>query len=75
MAKSTGAGARRSRYRKRRAWRKMVEALPPEKRRTFHESNPTSLDIRCGRCGVAARMKGGVWLCPKCGATLGGSAT
>ena len=52
-----------------------MEALPPEKRRTFHESNPTSLDLRCGRCGVAARMKGGVWLCPKCGATLGGSAS
>ena len=75
MGKSTGARARNNRYRNRLKRRKAMEALPPEKRRTFHESNPTSLDIRCGRCGVAARMKGGVWLCPKCGATLGGSAS
>lgn len=40
-----------------------------EKRPAFHNA-PVSPDIRCGRCGVQARMKHGAWHCPKCGSGL-----
>ena len=53
----------------RRAKRSQALNELEQKRPAFHNT-PVSPDIRCGSCGVQARMKHGVWLCPKCGAAL-----